>query len=104
MKESSIQTSVEQVLRLYERRGKCLYIKNNSGAYKTERGAFVRFGKKGSSDFMLFLTGKTFFLEVKTPSGRQTQGQKDFQRQVEALGHQYRIVRSAAEVQQLIEI
>ena len=92
------------MLRIYEKSGACLYIKNNSGAYKTEHGAFVRFGKIGSSDFLMLLpNGQTTFLEVKTPKGRQTDRQKDFQRRVEQLGHRYFVVQSAREVWQILE-
>ena len=104
MKESQIQTAIEQVLRVYEKSGSCVYIKNNTGAHKTDHGAFIRFGKVGSSDFLLFLQdGQTVFLEVKTPAGRQTDRQKDFQRRVEQLGHSYFIVHSAREVWQILE-
>ena len=54
MKESQIQSAIEQVLRVYEKSGSCVYIKNNTGAHKTDHGAFIRFGKVGSSDFLLF--------------------------------------------------
>ena len=104
MKESQIQTAIEQVLRVYEKSGSCVYIKNNTGAHKTDHGAFIRFGKVGSSDFLLFLQGgQTVFLEVKTPKGRQNDNQKDFQRRVEQLGHSYFVVRSAREVWQILE-
>ncbi|SVC35948.1 uncharacterized protein METZ01_LOCUS288802 [marine metagenome] len=104
MKESEIQTAIEKVLRIYERSGSCMYIKNNSGAYKTDHGAFVRYGKPGSSDFLLFLKGgDNVFLEVKTLKGRQTDRQKEFQQRVERLGHRYQIVTSAREVWMILE-
>ena len=104
MKESQIQTAIEKVLRVYEKSGSCVYIKNNTGAHKPAHGAFIRLGKVGSSDFLLFLQdGKTVYLDVKTPKGRQNDNQKDFPRRVERLGHSYFVVRSAREVWQILE-
>ena len=100
--ESQLQTAIESLLRIYEKRGALVYIKNNTGAIKTGK-RFVRFGKKGSSDFLLFMSGATYFLECKTKTGRQSQDQKDFQRRVEKLGFQYLIVRDVKSVYQLVE-
>jgi hypothetical protein len=104
MKESLIQTVIEQYLCLMENMGKLVYTKNNSGAVKTQRGGFVRFGKAGSPDFLIFLKdGKCLHLEVKNEKGRQADSQKDFQKKVEALGHRYIIVRSVDEVVKLLQ-
>ncbi|MDP6999842.1 MAG: hypothetical protein QF569_27550 [Candidatus Poribacteria bacterium] len=103
-KESQVQSAIEDYLKLLERGGRCAYIKNNSGAYKTERGGFVRFGRAGSPDFLLFLDGgRCWHLEVKTAKGRQSKSQKDYQLMVEELGHLYLIVRSVGEVVELFE-
>ena len=103
-KESQIQSAIEDYLRLMERGGRLAYIKNNSGAYKTERGGYVRFGRAGSPDFLLFLDGgRCWHLEVKTKTGRQSKSQKEYQAMVEALGHRYLIVRSVGEVVELFE-
>ena len=65
VKESQIQTAIEQYLRILEQNGRLVYIKNNSGAYRTGTGGFVRFGRSGSSDFLLFVDqGRCIHLEV----------------------------------------
>ena len=88
---------------MWEKRRQLVYIKNNSGAIKTEK-RFVRFGKRGSADFLCFFNGgRTYFLECKAPKGRQSEAQKDFQQRVEALGYQYMIIRQATEVYQLLK-
>ena len=103
-KESQVQSAIEDYLKLLESGGRCAYIKNNSGAYKTERGGFVRFGRAGSPDFLLFLDGgRCWHLEVKTKTGRQSKSQKEYQAMVEELGHRYLIVRSLGEVVELFE-
>jgi len=93
-KESAIQTGIEKYLIFMENMGKLVYQKNNTGAVKVE-GRFIRFGKDGSSDFLVYLPkGETLHLEVKTSKGRQTDNQKKYQKDVEALGHEYYIARS----------
>jgi len=39
--------------------------RNNSAAFKTERGGFVRFGTPGSPDVIVVHVGRPYFLEVK---------------------------------------
>ena len=104
VKESQIQTAIEQYLRILEQNGRLVYIKNNSGAYRTGTGGFVRFGRSGSSDFLLFVDqGRCIHLEVKAEKGRQSKSQRDYQRLVERLGHRYLLVRSVREVASLFD-
>jgi hypothetical protein len=56
----------------------------------------------GVSDLVLMLPGRVLFLEVKTKTGRQSEHQRDFQRIAEDLGHDYRLVRSVDDVEQLL--
>lgn len=55
----------------------------------------------GVSDLIVLLPNKAIFLELKTPKGKQQKSQKDFQRDVEALGFDYHIARSVEEVKKL---
>ena len=97
VKESSIQAAIEGMLIAFERRKSLVYIKNNSGSTKAGE-SFIRFGKPGSPDFLVFLkTGHTLHLEVKANKNKQTQNQIDYQGRVENLGHTYRVVRSVKE-------
>ena len=53
--------------------------RNNSGAYKTEHGGFIRFGMPGSPDIILVHTGRPYFLEVKRFGTYQSPEQREFQ-------------------------
>ena len=56
--------------------------------------------KPGVADVILLIPKNGFAslcIEFKTDSGRQSEEQKEFQRQAEACGSKYVIVRSAAE-------
>jgi hypothetical protein len=51
--------------------------------------------RPGVSDVVVVLPeGRSVFLEVKAPGGKQSPRQQQFQERVDALGHQYYIVRS----------
>lgn len=103
MKESLIQTAIEQYLKILENQGKIIYIKNNSGALKTDT-RFIRFGKAGSPDFFIFTNdGGCLHLEVKNEKGSQNENQIEYQNKIERLGHTYFIVRSVDEVERIIK-
>ena len=108
MKESNIVTAISTYLQMLENQGKLIFIRNNSGAYKMGN-SFVRFGKAGSPDFFMFLDegengiyGRTLHIEVKNEKGKQNDNQKEYQKNIEALGHRYIIVRSLEEVENLL--
>jgi hypothetical protein len=61
--EKDIQSSICQYLDFR----KHFWWRNNSGAFKTEHGAFVRFGTIGSPDLIVVHVGRPYFLEVKRP-------------------------------------
>ena len=61
--------------------------------------------KKGVADVILLLSNKhhnCLCLEFKTDIGRQSTEQKEFQKQVEAVGGKYEIVRSANDAMNII--
>jgi len=113
MLESRIQTAIERFLRRKEARGELVYQKNNSGAVlipdRGRRMRLLRFGKKGSPDFLVWRTARdggfceTLFMEVKKPkTGRQSPAQRRFQSAVEELGGRYVIVRSLDDAKALL--
>lgn len=115
--ETPIQSAIERYLRLMENSGRLMYQKNNSGAhksmYKDSRGfmktSFVKFGKKGSPDFLVWKPNQTtkvletWFIEVKSVDGKLSPGQKEYQERCKALGGQYHVVRSVGEVIALLK-
>lgn len=50
-------------------------------------------GSSGASDLIVGKNGKIIFIEMKSPSGRQSQSQKRFQTFVEKLGFRYLIIK-----------
>lgn len=66
-------------------------------------GTPIVIGLPGESDLTLFTHGgKTYFIEIKTPTGRQSKRQKHFQQLVESHGFTYIIMRSVEDARELI--
>jgi hypothetical protein len=59
--------------------------RNNTGAFKTEHGGFVRFGTPGSPDIIVVKDGRAIFLGVKRPGSYQPPEQEEFQANAERL-------------------
>jgi hypothetical protein len=51
----------------------------------------------GISDLIAIKNGVTAFIEIKTPTGTQSEKQEDFQRDVEEHGGVYKVLRSLEE-------
>lgn len=78
--------------------------RNNVGTFFTVDGRPIAVGIPGEPDLTLFLPqGKVLFIEVKTPTGRQSAKQKHFQKRFEQLGYTYMIMRSADDARRLVE-
>ena len=96
--ESLLQSSIVQSLSLH--RIYCLMIPNDAAGKISPKqaGRLKSMGlRAGASDLLVILPGRVIFMEVKTPTGRQSPAQKNFQSIVEGLGHQYALVRSVDE-------
>ncbi len=95
--ESDIQKTIIEILQIFENMGKLVFIRNNSFAGKFIRPdgseGYIKNRKKGSSDLIVFISGKTFFLEVKNEKGEFSNDQKNFKNLIEKLGFSYHVVR-----------
>ena len=57
----------------------------------------------GVSDLIIVQPNRCIFVELKTPTGKQSDSQKDFQNKVTALGFEYWIVRSLEQFKELVQ-
>lgn len=57
--------------------------------------------QSGFPDF-IFVLPPTIFIELKTKKGKQSDGQKDFQKSVESVGLKYYLVRTEEEFRNII--
>ena len=58
----------------------------------------------GVSDLICIFQKKIMFIECKDQVGKQSENQKAFQKQVEANGYEYHLIRSLDEFKQLTKI
>ena len=76
--------------------------RNNVGLAE-QRGHTIRYGLgNGSADLIGLFRGHFVAVEVKTPTGRQTQEQRLWQSLVESKGGVYAIVRSEDDARALL--
>jgi hypothetical protein len=77
---------------------------NPTGCGRTMWGSFIRFGALGAPVVIAILPGGRFCgVECKSAQGRQSDDQKAWQRQCEAAGGLYVVVRSVAELTAAME-
>lgn len=95
MKESDVQRAILDYLRL-----KRIFCYKNStvGIYKRATGTYIPSQALGSPDIVCVINGQYVGIEVKAPGGRQSEHQKEFQRQLEAAGGRYILAYSLDEV------
>lgn len=67
--------------------------RQNVGVARTPSGV-IRFGTPGEGDIAVIYRGQAIELEVKTPTGRQSDQQKRYQAAFERAGGKYFVVRS----------
>lgn len=88
-------------------RGGCLFAVPNGGHrnIQTARSLKAEGVTSGVSDLLLLVPKREYHglcVEVKTPIGRQSDNQKNWQRIIEAQGYKYCIVRSLDEFVELV--
>lgn len=85
-------------------KGKIHLARNNSGATKTEAGAFVRFGEVGAPDLVGILapSGRFVGIECKSAKGRVSAHQKEWLLRAASLGALVGIVRTVAEAETML--
>ena len=110
VKESTVMKDVLAMLKILQQSANFTYERNHVGtirvktpssmrdAYRGKKQHFMRVGTKGAPDIRVFMEdGKTLHMEVKTSKGRLNANQKAYKEQLESLGHEYVVVRSAAD-------
>lgn len=93
--ESNIQQAVVQWFRLQYPQYVIAAIPNGGFRNAKEAAIMQREGVlAGFSDLIVIAEHNVLFIEMKTPNGRQSEKQKDFQNKVSKLGFEYMVCRS----------
>ena len=88
-------------------RGGCMFAVPNGGHRNIQTARLLKAEgvTSGVSDLLLLVPKREYHglcIEVKTPVGRQSENQKNWQRIIEAQGYRYEIVRSLDEFAELV--
>ena len=120
IKESEIQRVILDYLQIQENMGKLMFQRSNSLNVATKDGHYIKTGKKGSPDILVWMSGRyyrginqddfpklkkfirTIALEVKSETGKQTPEQIEWQKQFEKFGGEYFIVRDVDSVLRIL--
>lgn len=100
MSETRIQQEI--LLRLGTMRGVRVFRMNSGKARDPTTGQVVTFGVQGMADILACVRDRYAWLEVKTPTGRQSEPQRKFETAIESIGGVYRVVRSADEAEEVV--
>jgi VRR-NUC domain len=98
MRESVIQAQIMQYL-AYKR---IFHYRNNSGGFIDANKHFYRFGTPGSPDIIAVIDGQFVGIEVKTPKGKLSEHQKEFKKNLEAVGGRYIVAYSLDDLRTLM--
>lgn len=96
-----LEKEIQKIIIDYLSLKRYCFWRNNSGALKTEKGGFIRFGAVGSPDICLIKDGIFFGIEVKRPGGKMSDGQIEFQKKCLEAGGRYHVVTSLDDVRAL---
>lgn len=75
------------------------FYRQNTGAYKTERGGFVKFGFPGATDIVAVIRGIYVGIEVKDVRGQLNENQEIFKARLEKAGGIYLTIRNIDELE-----
>lgn len=80
--------------------------RNNTGAMKTARGGFIRFGEVGSPDILAIKSpaGQFVGIECKATGGKQSEHQKQFEERLKASGGEYILVHPENVIKKMEEV
>lgn len=114
MKKSTPESLVLRSILQYLAIRKIWHLRMNTGSVVSSykgKTRLMKFGRPGCADILAIFAGKfsqmdgltILWIEVKAPKGVQSDIQKEFQQEVEAVGHRYAVVRSIEDVAAVLD-
>lgn len=104
-KSSVLERDILRQCLNYLWRSHVFYYRNNTGAvtrYHRGKARTVHFGVRGGPDIIAVKGGQYVAIECKSPTGKQSKDQKDFQRMIEGAGGRYLLVRSLDDLKAML--
>jgi hypothetical protein len=99
LKEADISASVRDLLEIHQTRGNLFFRRIYMGPTMIARGKMIPNRSKGLPDFLVWIKGGPggVGFEIKSPTGKQSDSQKEFEAGLDAVGHDYFLIRSLEE-------
>lgn len=96
----STEKETQRSIQMWLSAKRYFYWRQNSGAFKTERGGFYYMGSPGAPDIFVVLPpeGKLVGIEVKDLKGKLNENQVVFKANLEKTGGVYLVARSLDDV------
>ena|SRR3990167_8183091 len=94
-KESDIQYTILEYLRM--KKVFC-YKSNNVGIFNKKTGSYIPSTVKGLPDIICVIDGKYIGIEVKSKIGKQSEDQKNFQKNLIKAGGMYILAKSVEDI------
>ena len=102
--EAMIQKACMDWLKHLQKTQNIVFFRANSGSFKTEQGRYVKTGTPGLSDICVIKDGVFYGAEIKTATGRMSQSQKTFKKELEAAGGVYLLCRSVSDLKEVFKL
>lgn len=103
--EIQLQKAVMDYLAWFSKSHKIYYFRSGAGQVQTQAGRYFKTGKPGCPDISIcFNGGKYYGLELKSLKGRQSALQLEAEKEIQAAGGEYHIVRSLADIKRIFPI
>lgn len=98
-----LEKDIQKTIIDYLRYSGWFVVKNNTvGIYKQKTGKYIPSQAVGLADLTILKGGRVIMLEVKTPKGKQSDGQIEFEKNWKEKGGEYYVVRSVEDVEAII--
>jgi len=114
MKEADVLRGCLDYLQILKNQGKLWFMRINSGkalVKKGDRHYSLTLAPEGTADILVIrdcsylgpeIVLEVYFLEIKSPIGKQSKVQKEFQQEIEYQGCSYFIIRDVSELMEII--
>lgn len=98
-----LEKEIQKTIIDYLRYNGWFVIKNNTvGIYKKNTDSYIPSQAVGLADLTIIKDSRVIMLEVKTPKGKQSDGQIEFEKNWKEKGGEYYVVRSVEDIEKII--
>ena len=103
-KESRLQKAVLDYLTWFSKSNKIYFFRSGSGHIQTQSGHYFKTGRPGVQDITCCYNSTFIALEIKTATGRQSALQVEAEKEIQAAGGEYHIIRSLENIKRIFPL